>query len=144
MPRILKRLKSECLCCGATENLTCDHIYPKDLGGISHRYNYMVLCKPCNNVTKGNKHPLKWLSSLQNPSKVLEEIVFFSVKLHDNIASGKIQKKYNKLGEEILPDIEHINCPNCGKDYKIPSYFKTPIKPCCNHCSPKKNFSKVA
>lgn len=42
-----------CLCCGATENLTCDHITPLVDGGSDLWSNYQVLCFKCN-LAKGS------------------------------------------------------------------------------------------
>lgn len=37
-----------CLLCGATEDLTLDHIWPQVLGGEHTLENLRVLCRPCN------------------------------------------------------------------------------------------------
>lgn len=37
-----------CLHCGATENLSLDHIYPYSLGGPDTLDNLQTLCRPCN------------------------------------------------------------------------------------------------
>lgn len=37
-----------CLHCGATENLTIDHIHPWSLGGSDDIENLQTLCRPCN------------------------------------------------------------------------------------------------
>jgi 5-methylcytosine-specific restriction endonuclease McrA len=37
-----------CLCCGAGEDLSVDHIHPLALGGSSRSRNLQTLCRPCN------------------------------------------------------------------------------------------------
>lgn len=43
-----------CLKCGATDDLTLDHIYPWSLGGADSYSNLRTLCRPCNS-SKGAK-----------------------------------------------------------------------------------------
>lgn len=43
-----------CRLCGATENLTLDHVYPWSLGGPDTPDNLRVLCRPCNS-SKGDR-----------------------------------------------------------------------------------------
>lgn len=43
-----------CVECGATEDLTLDHIYPHSLGGDDSLDNLRTLCRPCNSA-KGNR-----------------------------------------------------------------------------------------
>jgi hypothetical protein len=47
-----------CRFCGATENLTIDHILAQALGGTNAKENLQVLCESCNNrksVEEGNR-----------------------------------------------------------------------------------------
>ncbi|MBF9058165.1 hypothetical protein HKCCSP123_03125 [Rhodobacterales bacterium HKCCSP123] len=44
---------SECVRCGATENLSLDHIIPVSAGGRSVKSNAQTLCQPCN-IWKAN------------------------------------------------------------------------------------------
>lgn len=44
----------KCVTCGATDDLTLDHIYPWSLGGPDVEENLRVLCRPCNS-RKGAK-----------------------------------------------------------------------------------------
>jgi hypothetical protein len=52
--RILARDRSTCLRCGATDNLTIDHIHPRSRGGSGDDDNLQTLCRRCNS-TKNNK-----------------------------------------------------------------------------------------
>jgi len=45
---ILKRDGYKCLKCGATENLTIDHVKPTSKGGRNTRANKQTLCFKCN------------------------------------------------------------------------------------------------
>jgi|TARA_B100000282_G_scaffold268816_1_gene221867 hypothetical protein len=51
---IYKRDKNKCQYCGATKNLTIDHVIPKSKGGEDTWENLVVACSSCN-VKKGNK-----------------------------------------------------------------------------------------
>lgn len=45
---VMERDERTCVECGATENLTLDHIHPYSLGGMDTLENLRVLCGPCN------------------------------------------------------------------------------------------------
>lgn len=45
-----------CRWCGATEQLTIDHIHPVSYGGTNAPENLQVLCRSCNSW-KGNRRP---------------------------------------------------------------------------------------
>ena len=53
---IMKRDGYKCLYCGATENLTIDHIHPASRGGENTWENMATSCGSCN-VKKGNRTP---------------------------------------------------------------------------------------
>ncbi len=53
---IMKRDGYKCLYCGATENLTLDHIMPQSRGGENSWENLATSCGSCN-VKKGNRTP---------------------------------------------------------------------------------------
>lgn len=52
--RILQKYNNKCMWCGATDNLTIDHINPVKLGGDNSDKNLQVLCRSCNSC-KGCK-----------------------------------------------------------------------------------------
>jgi hypothetical protein len=52
--RIYTRDGNACLICGATEDLTLDHIHPWSLYGPDTDDNLRTLCRPCNS-SKGAK-----------------------------------------------------------------------------------------
>lgn len=45
---VMERDGRACLVCGATEDLSLDHIHPYSLGGLDTVDNLRVLCRPCN------------------------------------------------------------------------------------------------
>jgi len=53
--RVLKKYKHTCVYCGATKNLTIDHIRPVSKGGKDNFSNLQVLCKSCN-----SRKGIKW------------------------------------------------------------------------------------
>lgn len=53
---VMHRDNHECKQCGATEDLTIDHIHPESKGGTNDIENLQVLCRRCN-CSKGVKVP---------------------------------------------------------------------------------------
>lgn len=51
---VFERDGYSCVRCGATNDLTLDHIYPWSLGGPDTEDNLRVLCRPCNS-SKGDR-----------------------------------------------------------------------------------------
>lgn len=51
---IYDRDGNKCLACGATDELTLDHIVPSSKGGKSNIDNLQTLCRKCN-LQKGNR-----------------------------------------------------------------------------------------
>jgi hypothetical protein len=52
---------SKCSYCGATDNLTLDHIFPQKFGGKDSGDNLVYACKSCNS-SKGKKDLMEWMS----------------------------------------------------------------------------------
>jgi 5-methylcytosine-specific restriction endonuclease McrA len=53
--RILERGGNRCAYCGATENLTVDHVIARNCGGaLKDENNLIPACKPCNSA-RGDK-----------------------------------------------------------------------------------------
>jgi hypothetical protein len=53
---VLEAYERKCFCCGATEDLTVDHIRPRSKGGDAAFRNLQPLCSRCNNE-KGDREP---------------------------------------------------------------------------------------
>ena len=51
---VFERDGHACVRCGATDDLTLDHIHPWSLGGPDTENNLRVLCRPCNS-SKGDR-----------------------------------------------------------------------------------------
>lgn len=47
---ILERDGHKCLRCGAVDDLTVDHIFPRSIGGRHEPANLRTLCRPCNSA----------------------------------------------------------------------------------------------
>ncbi|MEC4016030.1 HNH endonuclease [Streptomyces sp. H27-D2] len=52
--RLYERDGYRCLECGATDDLTLDHIYPWSRGGADTDDNLRTLCRPCNSRKGAN------------------------------------------------------------------------------------------
>lgn len=53
---VLERDGYQCVLCGATDDLTLDHILPQSRGGSGRPINLRVLCRSCNS-SKGDRIP---------------------------------------------------------------------------------------
>jgi len=70
---------NKCLECGATDELTIDHIYPKSLGGTDRISNLQTLCGPCNKrkaarIKAGHSRSL-FFKYIADREKYMEEII---------------------------------------------------------------------
>ena len=57
--RIFERDNHECQYCGASDDLTCDHIVPLMRGGTNDNENLNTACRSCNS-SKGDKMLNEW------------------------------------------------------------------------------------
>ncbi len=62
---VLKRDRHACQYCGATRNLTLDHVLPRSRGGGNTWENLVTACEPCN-TRKGNRTPQEANMVLRN------------------------------------------------------------------------------
>ena len=72
---ILRRDNHKCQYCGATTNLTVDHVIPKSRSGEDTWENLTTACIKCNNK-KGNRTPEESKMHLQNIPKRPSHITF--------------------------------------------------------------------
>lgn len=81
-----QELKKECVFCGSTENLSTDHLIPKNRGGNDSADNLVLSCKSCNS-SRGDKGIFEWLG-LKNKDS-----------LH-RIVAGKYLKELLRIHQE--------------------------------------------
>ena len=55
--KLRAKLPKECAWCGATQDLTIDHIKPRCFGGTNEQHNLQTLCKPCNTQKSYREQP---------------------------------------------------------------------------------------
>lgn len=58
----------ECVYCGATEDLTFDHVIPRSRGGRTTWENIVTACSPCN-LKKGGRTPREAEMQLRRPAR---------------------------------------------------------------------------
>ena len=94
----------ECVFCGSLENLSTDHLIPKNRGGNNSADNLVITCKSCNS-SRGDKGVFEWLG----------------LKKKDNLhrlVAGKYLKELLKIHEDhgtlniSCEDIKKL-CDNC-------------------------------
>jgi 5-methylcytosine-specific restriction endonuclease McrA len=57
MAKLAIRAQPWCSYCGATSDLTADHIVPRSRGGLNVLSNYRVLCRRCNSSKQDKSAP---------------------------------------------------------------------------------------
>lgn len=48
--RVMERDAYRCVTCGGYEFLTCDHIVPESMGGVTEIGNLQTMCRSCNSA----------------------------------------------------------------------------------------------
>lgn len=60
-----QQLPRSCVYCGSTEDLTSDHLIPRNRGGDDSADNMVLACKTCN-AARGDKGIFEWLGLKEN------------------------------------------------------------------------------
>jgi hypothetical protein len=79
-------LPKECVYCGSNEELSTDHLIPKNRGGDDSADNLVLSCKKCNS-SKGDKGVFEWLGLKEKDN------------LH-RLVAGKYLKQLLKIHQE--------------------------------------------
>jgi hypothetical protein len=113
----------ECVFCGATANLTLEHLFPRHLNGPDAEKNVVWICKTCNS-SKGSKKLYEYFTF-----KGGLEAAKYAVP---RIAEGKYLKfAFEKLEENGFLDVDKLTlssvCPKCD------------MKPSVSNTRPKEN-----
>ena len=104
---IFKRDGFKCIICGATDNLTLDHIIPRSKGGTSEPENLQTLCKRCN-TSKGNK--LDFMSAQQEGNGGLTSIQPRTELEPNSVRDGTlIPDSFNMIPDSLNPYTESIS-----------------------------------
>ncbi|MCX6649438.1 MAG: HNH endonuclease [Candidatus Bathyarchaeota archaeon] len=108
----------QCIYCGATENITTDHLIPLSRGGPDHPDNAIWSCMPCN-AKKGSKRLYEFYG-LENRNKI------------PRLAEGKYLKLiYTELEKRGVLDTEvsHIAdlCARCDLGKLCPEKEKLTV-----------------
>jgi hypothetical protein len=81
-----QELPRECVFCGSRENLSTDHLIPKNRGGDDSSDNLVQACKTCNS-SRGDKGVFEWLGLKEKD------------RLH-RLVAGKYLKELLKVHEQ--------------------------------------------
>jgi hypothetical protein len=79
-----------CQICGATENLSFDHIIPVSQGGTTVRHNLAILCKPCNELKANTFIPLE---PIQWPRPSLRTIMIQDLTMDMHTVYGRVLRQ---------------------------------------------------
>jgi hypothetical protein len=86
-------MDNECIYCGADENLSFDHLYPRNRGGPDIADNLVMACKSCNSAKSDKCFYEWWFGGVSN-------LEIKNHKLPPRVAEGKYLKLMYKLHEE--------------------------------------------
>jgi hypothetical protein len=81
-----QELPRQCVFCGASDDLSTDHLIPRNRGGDDSSDNLVLACKTCNS-SRGDKGVFEWLGLKEKD------------KLH-RLVAGKYLKQLMKVHEE--------------------------------------------
>jgi hypothetical protein len=104
-----QELPKECVFCGAKEDLSTDHLIPKNRGGDDSADNLVQACKSCNS-SRGDKGIFEWLGLEKKDNlhrlvagKYLKELL----RIHEERGTFNVTKKdIGDLCEKCpLPDV---------------------------------------
>jgi predicted CopG family antitoxin len=104
-----QQLPRECVYCGSRNDLTTDHLIPKNRGGDDSADNLVIACTHCNSA-RGNKGVFEWLG-LEKKDKlhrlVAGKYLKQLLKIHEAAGTLDIPKtELNKLCNKCpLPDV---------------------------------------
>ncbi len=116
---IAKGHEPKCVCCGAVDNLTFDHIRPKARGGKDITENGQILCKRCN------QHKADRLITLEVLRIEIEEAENLKSRQKINLVNmeptiGRIVKyKPTKQDKEVMKT--HQNLTGCNIMDELPA-----------------------
>jgi hypothetical protein len=100
-----QELPQECVFCGSKEELTSDHLIPRNRGGDDTADNLVLACRLCN-TSRGDKGIFEWLGLEKKDNlhrlvagKYLKQLL----KLHEIVGTLEISKKeLNQLCRNCL------------------------------------------
>ena len=107
-----REYSNECIFCGATTNLTLEHLLPQKYNGPNTEKNLVWICKSCNS-SKGSRRLYEYFA-LQAGVEAAKYGV-------PRIAEGKYLKfayeslKENNLLETTAAQLSNVICPKCDR-----------------------------
>ena len=102
---VFKRDGFKCVFCGATDDLTLDHVIPRSKGGSSNPDNLQTLCRSCN-TSKGNKLDSD-LNSLQSRAEIKASSAQVGTLIPDSLLL--IPDSLNPLTDSLNPGEDKNN-----------------------------------
>lgn len=103
---------ARCVYCGATENLSVDHLFPRIKGGADNIENLVCSCKSCNS-SKGKKDLMAWYSERNLFPSIMVLRRYFKL----------VHQQCQELGimDKLLEEVNDAGLPFCLSE--IPTKF---------------------
>ena len=122
-------LPKHCVFCGATNELTVDHLIPKSRGGSDSSDNLVLACKSCNSSRK-DKGIFEWLGL--EKKDLLHRLVagkYLKQLLHLHNQKGTLYITKHEIKNLCQQCTLGETCKQWGKEYKLTCFCLESILP---------------
>ncbi len=108
---------ARCVYCGATDNLSIDHLFPRIKGGEDNADNLVCCCKSCNS-SKGKKDLMAWYNERGQFPSIMVLRRYLKLVHKQCVELGLMEKPLEEVDDTMLPfSLSEIptNFPKCSE-----------------------------
>lgn len=102
-------LQRECVYCGSTNNLTTDHLIPRNKGGDDSADNVVLACQSCNS-SRSDKGIFEWLGLKEKD------------RLHRLLQGNTLNSYWHCMRQPERVIYPKRNLLTCARDASCPVY----------------------
>ena len=124
-----QQLPKECVFCGATDDLSTDHLIPTNRGGDESSDNLVLACKVCNS-SRGDKGVFEWLGLKKKDhlhrlvaGKYLKQLI----QIHED--AGTLELSKHQIGQLCLRCPLPNVCKQWGKEQELTCFCLESVLP---------------
>jgi hypothetical protein len=124
-----QQLPKECVYCGATKDLSTDHLIPRNKGGDDSPDNLALACRECNS-SRGDKGIFEWLG-LDEKDKIHRLVAgkYLKLLLELHTARGTLDVPKEQINELCKSCLLSDVCDEWGKTEELTSFCLESIFP---------------
>lgn len=93
---------ARCVYCGATENLSVDHLFPRIKGGADNVENLVCSCKSCNS-SKGKKDLMAWYNERGQFPSIMVLRRYLKLVLQQCQELDMMDKAWEEVDDSVFP-----------------------------------------